>query len=376
MVCFLVFLSVTKLLKMLINRSATSLIKNQCILTLVKYCASLSTNQNNSIKNIISSFPDSETRLLKVGIIGVPNSGKSTFINYLMDRKACPTSSKVHTTRFKTRSIFTEGDAQIVFLDSPGLVNENETKKFKLENSFLKDSKNVLQEADIVGVVHDASNVFTRETLDIKVIRLLEINKNKASFLILNKIDQLKSKRKLLDITRLLTDNCINGKPVLVPQLKRARHYMNKDIKAWPYFSDIFMVSSLTGDGLREVKQYLIDSARPAKWMFPQAVWTDQTAEIIIQNSVKAKLLDFLPQEIPYRLKPELEYFDLNDKGVITTVVLIKTPSARISKLVAGTEDGRLKQIIQSVREDLQNAFKNIVKISLIMDPPADSSPT
>ncbi|XP_066137882.1 GTPase Era, mitochondrial [Euwallacea fornicatus] len=361
---------------MLINRSATLLIKNQCILSLVKYCASLSTNQNNSIKNITNTFPDFETKLLKVGIIGVPNSGKSTFINYLMNRKACPTSSKVHTTRFKTRSIFTEGNVQIVFLDSPGLVNENETKKFKLENSFLKDSKNVLQEADVVGVVHDVSNTFTRETLDIKIIRLLEINKNKTSFLILNKIDQLKSKRKLLDITRLLTDSCIDGKPVPSPQLKRTRHYVDKDVRAWPYFSDIFMVSSLIGDGLEDVKQYLIDSARPGKWMFPQVVWTDQTAENIIQSSVKAKLLDFLPQEIPYRLKPELEYFDLNDEGTITAVVLIKTPSVRISKLVAGTEDGRLKQIIQSVREDLQNAFKNVVKISLIMDPPADSNPS
>lgn len=60
--------------------------------------------------------------------------------------------------------------------------------RFKLENTFIKDSKVVLKEADIVGVIHDASNIYTRERLDIKAIKLLDTYKEKKSFLVLNKV--------------------------------------------------------------------------------------------------------------------------------------------------------------------------------------------
>lgn len=63
------------------------------------------------------------------------------------------------------------------------------------------------------------------------------------------------------------------------------------------------------------MRQYLIENAKPAKWMFPNNVWTDQAAEDVIQSAVKAKLLDFLPQEIPYLLSAKLEYFNINSRG-------------------------------------------------------------
>ncbi|KAH1025579.1 hypothetical protein HUJ05_010275 [Dendroctonus ponderosae] len=113
------------------------------------------------------------------------------------------------------------------------------------------------------------------------------------------------------------------------------------------------------GDGLPEVKKYFVDKSKPGEWMFPDNIWTDKSAEEIIQSSVQAKLLDFLPQEIPYSLIVEIEYFHINEQGVINTVVLVKTPSIRLSKLIAGGGYGKLRQIIQSVQEDLQNAFKN-----------------
>ncbi|EFA08204.1 GTPase Era, mitochondrial-like Protein [Tribolium castaneum] len=305
---------------------------------------------------------DIATKVLKVAVIGVPNVGKSTFINNLMDRKVCPASSKVHTTRAKSQAIFTEGDSQIVFLDTPGLVSFQEYKKFSLEKSFLKDSKSSLREADIIGVIHDASNIWTREKLDIKVIRLLEDNKTKPSFLVLNKVDIIKSKRKLLDVTRQLTENCIEGAPI--PGGKPLR---DKETRGWPHFSDVFMVSALTGSGLDEVKNYLIRNAKPGEWPYPGEIWSDKTAEEIIVDSVKAKLLDFLPQEIPYTLKPEMEFFNINDKGVISAVVLVHCPSKRIAQLVAGESEGKLRQINESLQVDLQRTFHNYVRIKVVL---------
>lgn len=117
----------------------------------------------------------------------------------------CATSPRVHTTRCRARAVLTEGDSQIVFLDTPGIVHLKEKQKYyflidlvkyfsdlcfryKLEKSFTLGFKSYLGEADLIGVIHDVSNVYLRECLDIKLIRLLEEAKNKPSFLVLNKV--------------------------------------------------------------------------------------------------------------------------------------------------------------------------------------------
>ncbi|KAB0793862.1 hypothetical protein PPYR_13482 [Photinus pyralis] len=324
---------------------------------IIRKCNTL---QNSAYKEHENSHESQS--LVKVAVIGMPNAGKSTFINYLMDRKVCPTSSKVHTTRTKASAIFTHGNTQIVFLDTPGLVNNNVRRRHNLENSFIKDSNISLQQCDLISVIHDVSNSWTRNTLDIKILRLLEQHQNKESFLVLNKVDVLKSKRKLLDIVRLLTHNSLAGKPI-----GKNEEPLDIEKKGWPNFKDIFMVSALTGTGLNELKQYLIRAAKPGKWLYPEEMFTDQSPEKIIENTVKATLLDFLPQEIPYQMKPQIELYEVND-GIINTVVIIKCVSDRVAKLVAGLGDGRLRQITESTQRNLQSVFQHFVRIRIVLE--------
>lgn len=75
------------------------------------------------------------------------------------------------------------------------------------------------------------------------------------------------------------------------------------------------MILLYLGSGLSDVKNYLIKSAKPHNWLYPADTWTDQTPEKIIINTVKATLLDFLPQEIPYELKPEIELLEIDEDG-------------------------------------------------------------
>nr|CAH7725741.1 unnamed protein product [Callosobruchus chinensis] len=219
----------------------------------------------------------------------------------------------------------------------------------------------------MIGVIHDVTNFWTRDRLDIKIIKLLEHHKSKPSFLILNKVDVLKSKRKLLDLSRLLTESSLDGKPM--PGAKAFKRE-DSEIKGWPFFQDIFMVSALTGDGLDDVRNYLVSKAEPGEWLFPEAVWTDQSAETIITNTVQAKLLDFIPQEIPYNLKSCMEYFNVDEAGTITCVVLVQCPTKRIAKLVAGASDGKIRQITESVQKDLQETFHTFVKIQVVVTSP------
>lgn len=90
---------------------------------------------------------------------------------------------------------------------------------------------------------------------------------------------------------------------------------VNKKI-GWPQFKEIFMVSALTGDGIEDIKNYLVNNAKPSEWMYPANQWTESTFDDIIVRTVQATLLDFLPQEIPYKLKTQMELFEISDTGL------------------------------------------------------------
>lgn len=132
----------------------------------------------------------------------------------------------------KAEAIYTEGDTQIVFMDTPGLVVSKDIKTYKLSDSFKDDPKTALIEADIIGIVQDVTNVFTRHKIDDFVLNYIKEKREDTQLLIiLNKVDRLKEKMALLEVTRQL---------------------INKE--NYPKFDDIFMISALNGDGVDDLR--------------------------------------------------------------------------------------------------------------------------
>ena len=86
-------------------------------------------------------------------IAGIPNAGKSTLVNKLVGGNACPHSKKAHTTRFSTRAVLTEGNIQLVFSDTPGVVKPKEVKKFKLEQSLVSNPVESAKSSDLIVVL-------------------------------------------------------------------------------------------------------------------------------------------------------------------------------------------------------------------------------
>uniref|UniRef100_A0A1B0D336 GTPase Era, mitochondrial n=1 Tax=Phlebotomus papatasi TaxID=29031 RepID=A0A1B0D336_PHLPP len=300
-------------------------------------------------------------KLIKVAIIGVPNSGKSTFINKIINHRICPTSSKVHTTRTASRAITVQKGAQMIFYDTPGLVTMREIKKHNLETSFTSAYRHSIQHSNIIGVIHDVSNHWTRGELHPTVLATLEAYNKLPSFLVLNKIDMLRSKRLLLELVDKLTMNSIEGivrKGAKEPEVERGKPV------GWRNFSSVFMVSAMTGNGLPEVVNFLQTKAKISNWEFNEGTHTDQSNETIIQETVRARLLDFLPQEIPYSLESELEYFS-NIRGTLYASVQVTCPNSRIEKLVCGEADGKLKQITERVSSDLVETFRMPISITI-----------
>lgn len=180
----------------------------------------------------------------------------------------CPTSSKVHTTRTFTKAIHVKNNSQLILFDTPGLVTDSEMKRHHLESDFTSACRHSIQRADMIGVVHDVSNTWTRGELHSTVIATLQQYPKVPSFLVLNKIDALKSKRILLDLTTTLTANTLVPKGTSLKALAavaaKRKTVTVKDggekavkngpkIKSWPHFCEIFMISSVTGDGMEGV---------------------------------------------------------------------------------------------------------------------------
>nr|CAD7411785.1 unnamed protein product [Timema cristinae] len=315
--------------------------------------------------------------LVKVAIIGLPNAGKSTLINSLTGRKACPISSKVHTTRCRARAILVRDNTQIVFLDTPGLVTEEESKNHHLEPQYIRDGEKALKEAHVIGVVHDASNYWLKHRLDEKVLRLLHLYPHKDSFLILNKIDILKSKRNLLDLVKVLTNGSLVGQQPPEPGGSKKPNYLSesqvkkavKPERGWPNFREVFLVSALTRSGVDGVEKFLLKSSRPGPWMFSGEQFSDQSPEWLIEETVRGRLLEHLPQEIPYNLNTRIEYFHRGEQGNLVSVVLVECATPRLQKLVVGSKGSRIRTIAMEAEQDLYHTFQQPVMLKLIVQP-------
>ncbi|XP_023178204.2 GTPase Era, mitochondrial [Drosophila hydei] len=342
---------------------------------------SLSSTTQASGQNTLSTTPpvqptevidsdsnrEEQQRSLHIAVIGVPNVGKSTFINNIINHKVCPTSAKVHTTRKANTAILTTGQAQLVFYDTPGLVTQNEIRKHHLEQSFKSAYRHAIQHADIIAVMQDASNSWTRKALHPTVIDTLKTYAQLPSFLVLNKVDALKSKRVLLDLIKTLTNDTLRNKRAdrkVSLQSDSIGVRLNQRETSWNHFSDVFLVSSITGSGLQELQDYLVDFAKPRRWRYPADVYTDETPETLIVESVRARLLDYLPQEIPYNLKCELEYYNV-EKHVVYTSVTVQCPTPRIERLICGESNGKLRQITERVTSDLVEMFGQAVSLTI-----------
>ncbi|XP_014215995.1 GTPase Era, mitochondrial [Copidosoma floridanum] len=291
-------------------------------------------NDRDNRKNIKS---------LKIAILGLPNVGKSTLINHLIGRPVCAVSQKVHTTRSKAAAICSIDDTQLVFLDTPGLVGKGDIKKYKLEESFTRDAENSMKEADVVGVVQDMTNIRSRELISEKILSLLKSKRDDTnSILILNKIDTLTNKKDLLGVVAKLT---------------------SKEI--WPNFTDVFMISALTGDGIDDLRNYFLDSAKDKNWEYKKDTITDQPVNDMIQRVVRSKLLDSLNQELPYRVNVGVEHLDYYPDNTVDVLVRIQCPTSRISRLLVGVRGERIKMLAKNAEQDLCKIFQTTVRLRL-----------
>ncbi|XP_051491951.1 GTPase Era, mitochondrial isoform X3 [Apus apus] len=183
-------------------------------------------------------------KVLRIAIIGAPNAGKSTLSNQLLGRKVFPVSRKVHTTRCKARGVVTYEDTQLIILDTPGLTSPLKAKRHNLEEAMLTDPWESMKQADLVLVLVDVSDHWTRNSLSKEVLKVLSEFPQIPSVLVLNKVDRLKKKYILLELVTELTEGIVGGKKL---EARSAfKHNSSSPAKAPPQTPEAFPPGSRT----------------------------------------------------------------------------------------------------------------------------------
>lgn len=261
----------------------------------------------------------SEYRCGMVAVIGRPNVGKSTLINALMGRKISIVTAKPQTTRHRILAVHTKADAQIIFIDTPGL----HRKAGKAMNRIMnRTAANALIDADLVLFVTDV----TRWTAEDDAV-LRRIRKCRAPIIaLLNKVDLVHPKETLLDALASMAE----------------RHD----------FAQIVPISARKQDNLDQLMAMIPGFLPESPPLFPADMHTDRSAEFHAAEVIREKLTLLLHQELPYGLTVQIERFAREAKGMaINAVIWVERDSQK--GIVVGKNGANLKKVGRAARLEI-----------------------
>jgi GTP-binding protein Era len=266
-----------------------------------------------------------------VALIGAPNVGKSTLINALVGAKVSIVTPKVQTTRNLIRGIAIEGDAQLIFVDTPGIFSPRR----RLDRAMVGTAWGSTQDADLVALLIDSRRRLKED--DEKILRgLSEIRPPKV--LVLNKID-------LVDKLALLA--------------------LTEEANQHAGFAATFMISALSGDGVPDLKRWLAAHAPAGPWLYPPDQISDAPLRQLAAEITREKLYLRLHQELPYQSTIETEVWkELKDGAVrIEQTLYVERESQR--KIVLGKGGQTLKAIGTAARAEIAAAIEQPVHLFL-----------
>jgi GTPase len=268
-----------------------------------------------------------------IALIGAPNVGKSTLINAIVGAKVAIVSHKVQTTRTLLRGIATQEDAQLVFIDTPGIFQPRR----RLDRAMVAGAWTGAGDADIVGAMIDAKRGLDEETSAL-LERLAGLKQPKI--LIINKIDLVE-------------------KPTLLTLVKEA-------IERVP-FAATFMVSALSGDGIADLKHWLSGHVPVGPWHYPEDQLTDAPLRQLAAEITREKLYLRLHQELPYQSTVETNSWkELKDGSVrIEQTIYVERMSQR--KIVLGKGGQTIKAIGAEARREIADIAEQPVHLFLFV---------
>jgi GTP-binding protein Era len=266
-----------------------------------------------------------------VAVVGRPNVGKSTLINSIMGKKISIVTHKPQTTRHRILAVHTEGDIQIVFVDTPGIHRKAARAMNRMMN---RTAASALADADLILFVADATR-WTEEDDD--VMRRLK-SVDAPIIALLNKVDRVHPKDRLFETLAAMA----------------ARHD----------FADIYPISALKKNNLKELMAAIPAYLPESPPLFPEEMKTDRGVEFQAAELIREKLTKMLHQEVPYGLTVEIERYDASGEQVIINAVIWVDRDSQ-KGIVVGKGGHVLKTVGQSARLDLCESLGRRVHLEL-----------
>ena len=268
-----------------------------------------------------------------VSIIGRPNAGKSTLLNRIVGEKIAIVSDKPQTTRTRILGTKNYPEAQIAFVDTPGIHRPLHRMNVRMVDAAVE----TLHEVDLVMLVHDAS---ARVGHGDEYVSTLLKGVTIPVVLVLNKID-------LIAKARLL--------PVI------------EQLRGWHEFSDIVPVSAATGDGIDTLERLLLAKMPEGEPLYPDDFLTDQPQRVIASETVREKVLQHTRAELPFSTAVVVDQFEEPDRpgGLMRIYCTILVEQESQKPIVIGRAGAMIKQIGTDARRDLEKFFECKVYLDL-----------
>jgi GTP-binding protein Era len=262
------------------------------------------------------------TRCGLVALIGEPNAGKSTLLNRMVGAKVSIVTHKVQTTRARIRGIAIEGQAQLVFVDTPGLFRPRR----RLDRAMVRAAWGGAADADVVVLLIEAHRGLTDGVRSILDGLVQQVPARIPVALAINKIDRVRAEALL----------------ALSAEMNAARD-----------FAATFMISAEKGYGVDDLRRWLAERMPEGPWLYPEDQIADAPLRLIAAETTREKLTLRLHQELPYELTVETEGWQERKDGSVRIDQIVYVAREGHKGIVLGPKGETIKAIGQAARADI-----------------------
>lgn len=268
-----------------------------------------------------------------VSIVGRPNVGKSTLMNNMVGEKIAIMSDKPQTTRNTIQAVYTDDQAQIVFLDTPGI----HKPKNKLGQMMVKSAEESFKNVDcILFVVDDSDKIGKGDSMIIENLRKAKV----PVFLVINKVDKIANKEEIFDLIKMYDQEGL--------------------------FKEIIPVSALKGSNVDSLIKAIKQTLDVGPKYFPDYMVTDQPERVLVAELIREKVLQYTNDEVPHGIAIEIEKMNARkDKDIVDVSAVIYCERNSHKGIIIGKNGRKLKGIGKSAREEIEFLLDTRVNLQL-----------
>ena len=274
-----------------------------------------------------------DTRAGFVALIGEPNAGKSTLLNRMVGAKVSIVTHKVQTTRARIRGIAMEGNAQLIFVDTPGIFRPRR----RLDRSMVAAAWGGAADADVIILLIEAHRGLTEGVKGI-IEQLARTAGDRPVALAINKIDRVKAENLLA---------------------------LSAEMNAAYPFVKTFMISAEKGYGTDDLREWLAETVPPGPWLYPEDQIADLPMRMIAAEITREKLTLRLHEELPYQLTVETENWEERKDGSAKIDQIIYVLRDGHKGIVLGHKGEAIRAVGKAAREELSAFLERPVHLFL-----------